>query len=160
MHAQLKPVLRDAERPVSRLHTLRIETSSTFEIHDLTAQVRELVVASGVREGQVMVSSLHTTTAITVNENEPRLFEDLRQTLDRLIPPGLPYLHDDIAARGCPADEPLNAHAHIAAMMLGHAQTVPITDGDLVLGQWQSVLFIELDGARSRSLVVQIVPGS
>ena len=101
------------------------------------------------------MTSQHTTAAITVNENEPRLLQDVQHFLTRLVPKDAEYLHNDIEARGMP-DEPRNAHAHIAAMLLGATVTLGIHGGRLALGQYQSVLFVELDGPRSRQVGVQI----
>lgn len=141
---------------MAALHQLiAIETRTEREIHDLTPRLREVVAASGIRQGSVLVSSRHTTCAITINENEPRLLEDLKRALARLVPKGAGYLHDDIEARGLP-DEPPNADAHLAAMLLGASQTVPVADGTLALGTWQSVLFVELDGPRRRTVSVLI----
>lgn len=136
-------------------YELDLETASPTQVLDLTPRLRELVAASGIRNGQLLVASRHTTCAISINENEPRLFGDVLRTLERLVPPGAGYDHDDIEARGMP-EEPRNAHAHIAAMLLGCAQVVAIRDGELALGTWQSVLFFELDGPRRRTVGVQI----
>ncbi len=134
---------------------IELETTTESEIRDLTARLRQLLGDAGVRNGYLLVSSRHTTCAITINENEPRLIEDLKRFLARLVPKSDDYLHNDIEARGMP-DEPRNAHAHIAAMLLGAAQVVPVVDGVLALGTWQSVLFVELDGPRRRTVSVQI----
>lgn len=134
---------------------IELETTTESEIRDLTARLRQLLGDAGVRNGYLLVSSRHTTCAITINENEPRLIEDLKRFLARLVPKSDDYLHNDIEARGMP-DEPRNAHAHIAAMLLGATVTVGIAAGRLALGQYQSVLFVELDGPRSRTVHVQI----
>jgi secondary thiamine-phosphate synthase enzyme len=134
---------------------IELQTRSEIEAHDLTPQLRELLAESGVRDGYLVVSARHTTCAITVNENEPRLIEDVKNTLARLVPRDAGYLHNDIEARGLPG-EPRNAHAHIAAILFGAAQVIPVMDGALALGRWQSVLFFELDGPRRRTVNVQI----
>lgn len=136
-------------------HTIALETRAAVEATDLTPRLRELVTESGARSGYVIVASRHTTCGIAVNENEPRLIDDIKETLARLVPALAEYRHNDIEARGLP-DEPRNAHAHIAAMLLGNSATVPIAGGALALGTWQSVLFFELDGPRSRTVSVQI----
>lgn len=136
---------------------LTLDTTAEVEVINLTDRLRELVGESGIREGFVIVSSRHTTTALTINEHESRLLEDLKRTLARLVPREGDYLHNDIATRGAPADERPNAHAHIAAMLLGASETIPVADGALALGTWQSVLFVELDGPRQRTLNVQIL---
>jgi secondary thiamine-phosphate synthase enzyme len=119
--------------------------------------LRESVAVSGIRSGFVTVTSQHTTTAIIINEDEPRLHEDIKRFLTRLIPPKEPYLHNDIALRDCPPDEPENAHSHLAAMLLGSSEVVPLVDGELALGQYQSVMLVELDGPRRRRVRVQVV---
>lgn len=134
---------------------IELETGPGVEVRDLTPQLRSLLADSGVRHGQMVVASRHTTCAITVNENELRLIEDLKNVLARLVPQAGDYLHNDIQARGMP-DEPRNAHSHIAAMLLGASQTIPVVDGRLALGTWQSVMFVELDGPRPRTAGVQI----
>ena len=102
------------------------------------------------------MTSQHTTTAIAINENEERLLEDVKAFLTRLIPPDAGYLHNDIALRDCPEDEPENAHSHLAAMLLGSSEVIALADGELVLGQYQSVMLYELDGPRRRKVSVQI----
>jgi secondary thiamine-phosphate synthase enzyme len=102
------------------------------------------------------VASRHTTTALAINENEDRLLTDVKNFLQRLIPPGDHYLHNDIALRDCPPDEPENAHSHLAAMLLGSSEVIHLHHGKLVLGQWQSVMLYELDGPRQRKVAVQV----
>lgn len=136
-------------------HMLEIETLAERSFHDLMPQLRKLVAESGVRQGWMIVSAMHTTGAIIVNENEPRLLEDIENVLDRLVPKHDDYLHNDIFARNMPG-EPRNAHAHIASMLLGASKTLSLVDGALVVGTWQSVLFVELDGPRRRRVSVQI----
>jgi secondary thiamine-phosphate synthase enzyme len=98
----------------------------------------------------------HTTTAVAINEYEERLLEDIKNHFQKLAPPTEKYLHNDLHLRDVPLDEPINAHSHLIAMMLNNSETIPIVDGKLALGTWQSVLFIELDGPRRRSVLIQI----
>ena len=137
-------------------HVIDMPTGAEIEFHDLTGRVRELIAGSGIRQGQVIVSALHTTCAVTVNENEPRLLQDIPDAMLRLVPKDAEYRHNDIEARGMP-DEPRNAHAHVIAMLLGSSQTLSVVDGEPVLGTWQSILFVELDGPRRRRAGVQIL---
>jgi secondary thiamine-phosphate synthase enzyme len=118
--------------------------------------IKDVVTTSGINNGFVTVTSQHTTTAIVINENEERLVEDVKTFLKRLIPPGNKYLHNDIAQRDCPPDEPENAHAHLAAMLLGSSEVIALSEGELQLGQYQSVMLYELDGPRSRKVYVQV----
>ncbi len=133
-----------------------IPTGPGLAIHDITGELRACVARAGITEGFAVLSSRHTTTAITVNENEARLLEDVRRFFLRLAPPEGRYLHNDIHLRDCPPDEPENAHAHLIAMMLGNSESLPIHGGEIDLGRWQSVLLVELDGPRERSVAVQI----
>ena len=119
-------------------------------------EIKQAVAKSGIHNGFVTVTSQHTTTAIAINENEERLLEDVKAFLTRLIPPDAGYLHNDIALRDCPEDEPENAHSHLAAMLLGSSEVIALVDGDLVLGQYQSVMLYELDGPRRRKVSVQV----
>lgn len=135
---------------------LHISTAPGINLHDLSAEIRALVAGSGIRTGFVTVSSRHTTTALTINENEPRLLADVRTFLGRLVPADASYLHNDIAQRDCPPDEPENAHAHIIAMLMGSSEAIPLVEGELDLGRWQSVLLVELDGSRQRTVAVQV----
>lgn len=138
-------------------HVLTLDTDAGVAAYNLTPRLRELLAQAGIREGLVTVSSRHTTTALAINEDEKRLLEDVKAVLARLVPKDAEYLHNDIAARGCPPDEPPNAHAHIAAMLLGASETIPVAAGELALGTYQSVLFFELDGPRRRTVNVQFL---
>lgn len=135
---------------------IELETDQGISLHDLMPGIKAALAKSGIKNGFVTVTSQHTTTAISINENEERLVEDVRSFLNRLIPAGDKYLHNDIALRDCPDDEPENAHSHLAAMLLGSSEVVPIMQGELVLGQYQSVMLYELDGPRSRKVCVQV----
>ena len=135
---------------------IELETGTGISLHDLMPEIEAAVASSGIHNGFVTISSLHTTTAIAINENEQRLVEDVRAFLTRLIPPGDTYLHNDIALRDCPEDEPENAHSHLAAMLLGSSEVVALSSGKLVLGQYQSVMLYELDGPRRRKVSVQV----
>lgn len=133
-----------------------MQTGEGISLHDLMPGLKETVAKSGINDGFVTVTSQHTTTAIAINENEQRLIEDVKTFLGRLIPPGDRYLHNDIALRDCPEDEPENAHSHLAAMLLGSSEVIALAGGELVLGQYQSLMLYELDGPRQRRVSVQV----
>ena len=141
-----------------KIHSSSIEIASGagISLHDLMPDIRAAVRASEIQDGFVTVTSQHTTTAIGINEYEPRLLADVQAFLARLIPPADRYLHNDIALRDCPPDEPENAHSHLAAMLLGSSEVIVLAGGELVLGQYQSVLLYELDGPRDRAVHVQV----
>ena len=133
----------------------QLRTASGLEVRDITDEVAEAVVESGVREGIACVYSPHTTCCVRVNEYERGMFEDFTALLRRLIPPETYYAHDDWDRRTeniCPEDmEAANGHAHCMSMILGSAgESIPVGDGELCMGQWQRVLFIELDRSRPR----------
>jgi secondary thiamine-phosphate synthase enzyme len=137
-------------------YTIALNTNTGIALHDISPDIRQFVTRSGIVDGFVTVTSRHTTTALTINENEERLLADIKNFLLRLIPPGDSYLHNDIALRDCPPDEPENAHSHLAAMLLGSSEVIHLHQGELVLGQWQSVMLCELDGPRERKVAIQI----
>ena len=137
---------------------------------DITPLVRDAVAAAGVRHGLCTVTSKHTTTAVVVNENEERLFTDVQAFLLRLASPEpqSQYKHNDIHLREPPpgwtesvetwrAQEPINAHSHLMAMLLGSSESLPIVDGMLQIGTWQSLLLVELDGPRKRRVGVHVM---
>jgi len=135
---------------------IELETGEGIALHDLMPGIKNAVAKSVIKNGFVTVTSQHTTTAIAINENEERLVEDVKTFLNRLIPPGDRYLHNDIALRDCPPDEPENAHSHLAAMLLGSSEVIALAEGELVLGQYQSVMLYELDGPRTRKVNVHV----
>lgn len=135
---------------------IEIATEPGVNIHNLTGRVEALLAETGITQGQVLVFCCHTTTALAINEDEVRLLEDLKVYLRQLVPPEARYLHNDLHLRDVPPDEPMNAHAHIAAMLLHNSEIIPVVDGKLGLGTWQSLLFFELDGPRTRRVLVQI----
>lgn len=138
-------------------YSIQVETDRPIAVMDLTGQVQDIVTSCGIRNGVVVVTTRHTTTGIVINEAEPRLLEDMRTFLERLAPRGAGYLHDDIHLRDCPPDEPKNAHSHLAALLVGSSEAITLAGGILSLGQWQSVMLIELDGPRQRTVGVQIM---
>jgi len=135
---------------------IEMDTDKGIALHDLMQGIRQAIADSGIQNGFVSVTAQHTTTAIAINEDEPRLTEDVKAFLKRLISADDRYLHNDIALRNCPPDEPENAHSHLAAMLLGSSEVIPLAEGQLVLGQYQSVMLYELDGPRRRKVNVQV----
>ncbi|MBD2180021.1 YjbQ family protein [Planktothrix sp. FACHB-1355] len=134
-----------------------VETEKGIGIYNITPQIEKLLHASCIQSGQVLVFSRHTTTALAINENEERLLEDVKVHLRKLAPESDKYLHNDLHLRkNIPDDEPINAHSHLMAMMLSTSEVIPVVDGQLALGTWQSVLFFDLDGPRKRTLFIQI----
>lgn len=130
------------------METFPVETRERTEVVDVTGLVEGAVRTSGVHEGVAVVQTPHTTTAVVINEREGRLMQDLLDWAARMAPDGAGYRHDGTDG---------NAHAHLRGIMMGASVSVPVTEGRLALGTWQSVLFVELDGPRSRRLNVQVL---
>ncbi|VEP15015.1 conserved hypothetical protein [Hyella patelloides LEGE 07179] len=135
---------------------IEIQTDIGINIHNITPQVEAILTATRIKNGKVIVFVKHTTTAVAINEYEVRLLEDIKRHFAKLAPADAKYLHNDLHLRDVPPDEPENAHSHLIAMMLNNSETVPVVDGKLALGTYQSILFFELDGARKRQVLVQI----
>lgn len=136
---------------------IELKTDPGIGIYNLTPQIKDLVATTAIHNGQVLVFSRHTTTALAINEYEPRLLEDVKVYLRKLAPESETYLHNDLHLReNIPDDEPMNAHAHLMAMTLSTSEIIPIVDGNLGLGTYQSVLLFELDGPRQRTVFCQI----
>ena len=126
---------------------------------DITDDVRRIVRESGMSCGQVSVYSNHTTAAIRLQENEPLLLEDLKEMLGNLAPRDKYYRHNDFEIRtvNMHPNEPKNGHSHCQHILLSTSETIPLIDGALQLGEWQSVFLIELDDARPRRVTISIV---
>lgn len=126
---------------------LTYRTRQRYELIDLTADVRGLVAAAGVDEGLCSVYVPHATAAIVINENDdPNLCPDLLDALDKLVPEGV-WRHDRVDGNGA---------AHIKSAILGPGETIPVREGRLLLGTWQAVMLVELDGPRQRRVVVTV----
>jgi secondary thiamine-phosphate synthase enzyme len=136
-----------------------IPSARATEFIDITDRVSALVCASGISLGLVNVQSLHTTTAIVINEHEPLLLKDFEATLASTVPAGAGYRHDnrDLRSVNLVEDERANGHAHCRALFLPSSASVNVIDGRLLLGRWQRLFFVELDGPRERTVSVMVV---
>ena len=136
---------------------VRFKTKHATEFVDLTDRLRIEIRRTGLRTGRVYLQSLHTTLGLAVNENEPLLLRDFQALLERVAPAGAGYEHDDFTRRlDIKLDEPVNGHAHCRQLLLTSSATLLVEEGDLVLGRWQSVFAVELDGPREREVAVQL----
>ncbi len=134
--------------------TFKVVTGSRVELHNISERVRDHARASGIRAGFLVLSTLHTTTAIFLNEFQAALMADLNEFLERLVEGDAGYLHNWEDVSDC---ERKNAAAHLRATLLGNNVTIPIQEGQLNMGQWQSILFAELDGPRDRTVNAQFI---
>lgn len=131
-----------------------IVTSERVELLDVTSRVAECVRRSGVRNGIALISSLHTTLALFINEFQAALLDDIRRFLEQAVAQDNDWKHNDPRFSDC---DRANADAHLRAMLLGHSLALPVRDGELVLGTFQSIILAELDGPRERAIEVQIL---
>ena len=130
-----------------KTHSLKINTNKNFEIIDITSQINDLI---DIDNGIISIFSRHSTSAIVVNENESGLLNDLQFMLDNVVSDKFSYQHDRIDN---------NARSHLKSFLLSSSECLPIKNGKLDLGTWQSVFFIELDGPRSRRTVTLTMVG-
>jgi secondary thiamine-phosphate synthase enzyme len=134
-------------------HRIELATIEAIQILDITGQVRDWVAASGIRDGLLTLISPHTTARVNVNEREPQLQRDMITYLKRLVPRDGDWLHNLATV-----DDRDNAHSHLLGLFMNSSETIPVAGGELVLGSWQSIFFIELDGPRERrGLELQIL---
>jgi secondary thiamine-phosphate synthase enzyme len=127
---------------------IELNTKKKVEVVDITSNIEKAVRESTIERGICLTYSLHTTTGIVVNEAEPGLIQDMAKLMASIVPQGAGYLHDRFDS---------NAHAHLQAMVLGNSVVIPVEDNRLVLGTWQRVLFVELDGPRQRRVHVKLI---
>ncbi len=133
---------------VLKRETVELTTDQRVEIHDITQDVEAVLKNSGISEGLLNVYSRHSTSGVVINENESGLVKDFQLALQKLVPEGAGYQHDHIDN---------NADSHIRGFIIGGSQTIPIENGRLMLGTWQSIFFVELDGPRQRRLTVTVM---
>lgn len=139
-----------------KIHTgsVSLKTGKKLEIMDVTEDVHKVIRESGVERGLVNLWITHTTAALAVNEHDTDLWEDLLSAMTRLVPVKAEYRHN--AKYGWSPREQ-NAHAHILNCLIKPDVNIPLERGRMKLGTWQSIIFIELDGPRSRSFHVQVM---
>jgi secondary thiamine-phosphate synthase enzyme len=129
-------------------HTLRIKSNRAKEIVDLTERLEQAIGQAGMKEGLCSIFVTHTTAAITTGEIGEGTEQDLLDVVEQFIPK-IPFRH---------AHDPSHAWSHMSSSVLGPSLTIPVSGGTLALGTWQSVLLVELDGPRERTVHVTLVP--
>ena len=132
----------------SHLKEVHVRTRSRIEFRNITGEVRRAVEESGIRSGIVTVYTPHTTTAIFVNEDESGLKKDLKTVLDKLVPEQEDYEHDRVD---------YNAFAHLRSIIVNPSVTIPVENGRIMTGVWQSIFLAEFDGPRERSVYIQVL---
>ena len=143
---------------INILKKIQLETKKQFEMVDITGQVQKAVADSGIKSGLAVIFCPHTTAGVRLNHNEPLLMQDIMKTLYRLAPLDVSYSHDLFEVRQNVApNERSNGHAHVKAFLLGSSESLPVEKSALVMGQRQSIFFVEVDGGRSREVYIKIL---
>ena len=135
----------------SHTHYLWFTTKQRQEIIDITDQVAAEVKRSGVREGLALVSAMHISASVFVNDHESGLWQDILEWLEHTVAPWDPgrYRHNETGED--------NAAAHLRSLTVGHEVTVPITKGELDFGPWQRVFYGEWDGQRKKRVIIKVL---
>ena len=151
---RLTPEVRPTAALQLYLETLMYKTRDRLELINITRDLNEIVRKHGLKAGFIIVQSLHTTTAVFINEFQQALLDDIKAFLERVVGRIEYWRHNDPKLSEC---DRKNADSHLRAMLLGHTLSLPVRDGELALGNWQSIILAELDGPRDRAIQVQIL---
>ncbi|HYK18728.1 MAG TPA: secondary thiamine-phosphate synthase enzyme YjbQ [Bryobacteraceae bacterium] len=128
-------------------------TNDRLQLLNITERINEIVRKSGIRDGIVHLQSLHTTSAVFLNEWQDALLHDVRGFLEQMVERNQYYRHNDPEYSDC---ERKNADSHLRGMLMGQTLCLQVRNATVLLGTWQSIIFAEFDGPRSRSLAVQV----
>lgn len=131
-----------------------LSSGERTEVSDVTKLVRDAIQQSAITTGIALINTLHTTCALLINEFQDALMSDLKTLIERLVAERDGYRHDDPRYSDC---ERGNAQAHLRTALLGRSISVGISNGELVLGRFQSVIFAEFDGPRKREITIQVI---
>lgn len=134
-----------------KFHTeyLTFNTTKRFELIHITDRVQEALRNSGIKEGMVLVSAMHITAGVFINDLEEGILQDISAMLERLAPYGPAYLHHRTGED--------NGDAHLKNILTGHQVIIPVTRGALDLGPWQRVFYAEFDGRRSKRVIIKVM---
>lgn len=139
------------------------QTKKSFDIIDITDDIKKYITDCGAKNWLLTLFSRHTTAVLKINEAEDGFRNDLKEWCDTYIPVEGTYRHNDLEQRDpktmCESkEECLNGHAHIRGMLMGNAsESIPVQEGELMLGRWQRVLLFELDHARNREIIFSFI---
>lgn len=133
----------------SRTEYLWFNTRERVEFINITDECERVLHESGISEGLLLVSAMHITASIWVNDNEPGIWKDAQEFLANLVPYNQPYRHNRTGED--------NADAHLKNLLVGHEAILPVTDGKLDMGPWQQVFYCEFDGMRRKRVVVKVI---
>ena len=144
-----------APQPVYKMSNRIVDwiTSDRMQLINVTDRINEIVRKSGIRDGMVHLQSLHTTTAVFINEWQDALLHDVRSFLEDLINRDHSWRHNDPNYSDC---ERQNADSHLRGMVMGQSLCLQVRNSCVLLGTWQSIILAEFDGPRSRSVSIQV----
>ncbi|HHT9151335.1 MAG TPA: secondary thiamine-phosphate synthase enzyme YjbQ [Candidatus Wujingus californicus] len=128
---------------------MTFDTKKRREFINITRNVDYTVKKSGIKEGMVLVSAMHITSGVFINDAEPGLHRDIEEWLLKLVPEGHDYYHHRTGE--------VNGDAHLRNLLIGHQVIVPVTNGRLDLGPWQQIFYAEFDGQRSKRLIIKVM---
>ncbi|MEM3906477.1 MAG: secondary thiamine-phosphate synthase enzyme YjbQ [Nitrososphaerota archaeon] len=128
--------------------TIKIKSTNRVEMINITHKISEILRSSEIKNGIVLLFTRHTTSALTINEDEHRLKKDIMDLLEKIVPENADYRHNEIDN---------NADAHLRSSLMQPFLIIPIVNGSLQLGTWQSLFFLELDGPRNREIIATII---
>ena len=137
------------ERVKSKTEYIWFNTKKQREYINITGKVEEIVDQSSIKEGMVLVSAMHITSGVYVNDAEDGLIQDIDEWLDRLAPPNPEYRHHRTGET--------NGDAHLKSLLIHHEVIVPVTAGRLDLGPWQQIYYAEFDGRRKKRVVIKVL---
>ena len=128
---------------------LTFQTKKRREFINITREIERILQKSSIKEGMILVSVMHITSGIFVNDAEPGLHRDIEEWLLKLIPEGHDYYHHRTGE--------VNGDAHLRNLLIGHQVIIHVTEGKLDLGQWQKVFYAEFDGQRDKRLIMKVM---
>ena len=128
-------------------------TNDRLQLLNITERINDIVRKSGVKDGIVHLQSLHTTSSVFINEWQDALIQDVKSFFEQIVQRDQYYRHNDPEFSDC---ERRNADSHMRGMLMGQTLCLQVRNATVLLGTWQSIIFAEFDGPRSRSLAVQV----
>lgn len=150
--------LKKEKKPLTTITNIKMKSSTRYltfntkkrrELINITHEVEAFLKESGVKEGFLLVSAMHITAGVFVNDHEPGLWQDIEEMLERLAPSGIDYKHHQTGED--------NGEAHLRNLLIGHQVMLPVTQGKLDFGPWQQVFYAEFDGKRPKRVLLKII---
>ena len=132
--------------------TITVETKERTELINLSDKIRSFVETTGITDGYVNITCLHTTAGLYVNEWQDALLHDVKMMAETMVPKETYYKHNDPEFSDC---DRFNADSHLKNVVVGRSLSIPISQGNVVLGRWQSIILAEFDGSNERQVFMQ-----